>query len=767
MSILIVAEKPAVARAINVVVGANNRKDGYYEGNGYIVTWCEGHLAGLKAPDDYCEEWSNTKRSFEQLPMIPDNYELKVSEGKSKQFNVIKKLMRSDEVESIICGTDADREGECIFRYVYTLAGCRKPVMRLWVSSLEEYAISEAMKCMKPSSDYDLLFEAGYSRAKADWLIGMNASRLFSCRYRSPLNIGRVKTPTLAMIVKRDYEIKNFVKQKYFTVELDCGKFTASSERIDDEAQADRISWECCGKTATVTDVKREIKTVNPPKLFDLTTLQREANKKFGYTAQQTLDYTQSLYEGKIVTYPRTDSQFVTESERNTIENVLHTFPMMYGIETAENIDRVINDAKVSGHHAIIPTERIGSEDFNIDSLPQGERNILTLICVRLAMAVSDPHKYEAVTVQVNCEDNMFTVKGKTITENGWKEHERLIKNTDKDETENEKALPEISQGDIYEEVSANKAEHWTSPPKPYTEDTLLSAMEHAGQEFYDDDTEKKGIGTPATRAKTIEELIRNTYIVRDKKYLHATQKGIDLIEVVPEEVKSAKLTAEWEMRFTHIQSGDDTANSFMSDITDYVEKLCSDYSTVDESKSITAHTVVGKCPRCGKNVLEGKLNFYCESGKDGCDFSIWKEMKVPATKVSAKQAQELLEKGQSRFKAVSKTGKEYTANFKLEDTGKYVNLVLIEDKPVGKCPKCGAEVKKGQFGWHCTKKCGMNLAKVYGKVLTDNQLANLLSGKEVIFTVNEKKTTVLPDVEENNYQGKTYYQWKVKRNER
>lgn len=766
MSILIVGEKPAVARAITAVVGADTKSEGYYEGNGYTVSWCVGHLAGLITPDEYSGEWAS-KWSFEQLPMIPEHFMLKAADNTKAQFNVLKKLMNSDKTTEIICATDADREGECIFRYVYYLTGCKKPVKRLWVSSLEEDAIKQGMDALHDQSEYDDLFQAGFSRAKADWLVGMNASRLFTVRYQNKLNIGRVQTPTLAMIVKRDYEIKNFIKQKYFTVELDCGKFTASSERIDNEAQADRISWECCGKTATVTNVKREIKTVNPPKLFDLTTLQREANKKFGYTAKQTLDYTQALYEGKYVTYPRTDSQYITETERNTVENVLHTVSFQFGIETAENIDRVINADKVGGHHAIIPTEHIGMVGFDINAFPQGERNIYMLIIQRLAMAVSTPHKYEAVTVQVNCENNMFTAKGKTVTDNGWKEHERLIKNTDKEVKDHEKALPEIKQGETYEEVSANKTEHWTSPPKPYTEDTLLSAMEHAGQEEYDDDTEKKGLGTPATRAAVIEGLVKNGYAERNKKNITATQRGCDLIDVVPEEVKSPKLTAEWETRLQQIEKGNSSSDSFMNDIENYVIKLCSDFGNVDESKNFNKHEVIGKCPRCGKNVIEGKLNYYCESGKEGCGFTLWKEMKVPATTVSVKQAQELLEKGQSRFKAVSKAGKEYTANFKLEDTGKYVNLVLIEDKPVGKCPKCASEVKKGQFGWYCTKKCGMNLAKVYGKVLTDNQLANLLSGKEVTFTVSEKKTTVLPDVEENNYQGKTYYQWKVKRNER
>ena len=757
---LIIAAKPSVARAINAVVGADYNHEGYFEGNGYIVSWCVGHLAGLYMPDDYCKEWSG-QWSFKQLPMIPERFKLKAADGTIKQFNILKKLMNTDSVSEIICATDADREGECIFRYVYVLAGCKKPVNRLWISSLEEDAVREGLDNIRPQHEYDYLYQSGFSRAQADWLVGTNASRLFSLRYNNKLNIGRVQTPTLAMIVKRDTDIKNFVKKKYFTVELNCGEYTASSERIDDEKTANMVSWGCCGKKAEVTDVKREIKAVNPPKLFDLTTLQREANKLFGYTAKQTLDYTQALYEGKYVTYPRTDSQYVTKNERNTIENVLATLLMMFGIETAANIDQVINVDKVGGHHAIIPTERIGAEDFDIATLPQGERNILTLVCVRLAMAVSAPHKYEAVTVQVSCEDNRFTAKGKTVTEYGWKEHERLIKSTDKESNEDEKALPEIKQGDTYEGVSAEKAEHWTSPPKAYTEDTLLSAMEHAGQEEYDDDTEKKGLGSPATRAAIIEGLVNNGYLERSKKTITATKKGCALIDVVPEEVKSPKLTAEWETKLQLIEKGEYSADEFIKGIEDYVRKLCSDYGSVDESMDFKALGAIGICPRCGKHIFEGKLSYYCESGKDGCGFSIWKQYKVPKTTISAKQAQELLEKGSARLKAVNKDGKEYTADFKLDDTGEYVNLVFIENKPIGKCPICGGPIIKGKDGFYCKNKCGM-LFKVYGKALSESQITNLLDGKHCTVTVKGHKNTVLPDTEKKPFNGKDYYNFKT-----
>lgn len=763
MSILIIGEKPAVARAINAVVGADNRNDGYYEGNGYTVSWCIGHLVGLYTPDEYSDDWS-AKWSFDQLPMIPEKFMLKPTEKTISQFRVLKKLMNSDKTTEIICATDADREGECIFRYVYYLTGCTKPVKRLWISSLEENAIRQGLDDLHAQNEYDDLFKAGFARAKADWLVGMNASRLFSVRYQNKLNIGRVQTPTLAMVVERDYQIKNFIKQKYYTVELNCGKYTASSERIDDENTANTLVQLCKGKTASVTDVKREIKTVNPPCPYKMITLQREANKIFGYTAKQTRDYAQALYEAKLITYPRTDSQYITENERNIVENVLHTLPMMFGIETEENIDRVINADKVGGHHAIIPTEYIGAESFDIDTLPQGERNILTLICVRLAMAVSAPHKYEAVTVEVNCENTLFTARSKVVVNKGWKDHERFIKTAEKQEKDTEKTLPEIKQGDIYESVSAEKAEHWTSPPKPYTEDTLLSAMEHAGQEEYDDDSEKNGLGTPATRDVIIESLIKNGYIDRKNKNITATQRGCDLIDVVPDEVKSPKLTAEWEMKLQHIEKGEYEDTEFMNSITAHVRKMCSDYGTADNSKEFNKHEIIGKCPRCGKNVIEGKISYYCESGKNGCGFSIWKQYKIPQTTVSAKQAKELLEKGSARFKAVSKAGKEYTSDFRLEDTGKYVNLAFIEDTAVGKCPVCGGTITSGRDnGFYCKENCGMTF-KIYGKFLTETQLKSLLDGKQCTVTVSGHKNVVMPETESRAYNGRDYYSFKTKK---
>ena len=682
---LIIAEKPSVARSIAPVVGASTKKNGYTEGNGYIVSWCFGHLVGLKYPNDYNEKWAE-KWSFSQLPMIPDNWEFTLNKDCKEQFDILKKLLNDNNIDEVICATDADREGECIFRYVYNLSGSRKPVKRLWVSSLEESAIKDGLAKMKDGSRYDSLFAAGFSRAKADWLVGMNGSRLFSCRYGNPLNLGRVQTPTLAMIVKRDYEVKNFIKQKYFTVELNCGTFTASSERIDVEGKADEIISIISGKTAVVTEVKKEVKTTNPPKLYDLTTLQREANKQYGYTAQQTLDYLQALYESKLSTYPRTDSQYLSDDMEQTAKDVVgkvyKAFPAFGTAPESIDVKRIINNKKVSGHHAIIPTANIENADLN--SLPEGQKNILKLISAKLIMAAADPHKYESVKVKIDCENITFSANGKTILENGWKSIEAAIKselknkNSDTEEKDEEKdeekSLPDISQGQKFENVSAEKAEHWTSPPKPYTEDTLLSAMEHAGDENYDEDSEKKGLGTPATRAATIEGLVKHGYAERRKKQIVATEKGVNLITVVPEEVKSPKLTAEWEMQLKQVERGEYSADGFMDNIEKFVKNICQKYSSVDGSVSFSSST----------------------------------------------------------------------------------------SQAIGKCPKCGADVRKGKYGFYCTGKCGMNIAKVYGKELTEAQLKNLLEGKEISYTSNGRKTIVIPDVAENEYQGKLYYQWKT-----
>ncbi len=664
---LIICEKPSVSRAVAPVVGATEKKNGYTEGNGYLVSWCFGHLVGLKFPNDYCEKWAE-KWSFSQLPMIPDTWKFRISENSKGQYDVLKNLMNDNRVDEIICATDADREGECIFRYVYNLSGCQKPVKRLWVSSLEESAIRNALQNMKNLSDYDNLFYAGFCRAKADWLVGMNGSRLFSCRYRDKLNLGRVQTPTLAMIVKRDYDTENFVKQKFFTVELNVNGVTVSSDRIDSESMADSLVSACNGSNAVISEVKKEIKTANPPNLYDLTSLQRDANKVFGYTAQQTLDFIQSLYEGKLATYPRTDSQYLSDDMKQTALSVVTAIGSVFDFGSVENpdISRCINNNKVTGHHAIIPTINIKNSD--ISALPTGEQNILKLIANRLLCASAPAHKYQSIKIIVKCGNVDFTAYGKTILENGWKDY--VMGKTADSET----ILPELHQGQEFP-AKAVKSEHFTSPPKPFTEDTLLSAMEHAGQENFDDDTEKKGLGTPATRAATIEGLVKNGYAERKNKQIVSTEKGKNLIAVVPDEVKSAKLTADWENKLKLVENGEYSAENFMSEIQNFIKEICEKYGSVDTSV---------------------KFSGSAES--------------------------------------------------------------------IGNCPKCGQPVINGKYGFYCSGKCGMTVAKLYGITLTENQIAGLLNGKQTSYTARGKKYAVLPEVVSNKYNGKTYYQWKTKK---
>lgn len=618
MSKLVIAEKPSVARGLCTVIGANNKKNGYYEGNGYIVSWCVGHLVGLKFPDDYGSEWSG-KWSFSQLPMIPHEWLFKVADGTKEQFEVLKDLMSRSDVTEIICATDADREGECIFRYVYNMANCHKPVNRLWVSSLEESAIRKALATMKPMSDYNNLYNAGFARAKADWLVGMNGSRLFSCRYNDNLNLGRVQTPTLAMIVKRDDDVTNFVKKKYFTVDLNCGDFSLSSARIDDESSADFLMNACNGRTAVVTSVKREEKSLNPPKLYDLTTLQRDANKIYGYTAQQTLDSIQSLYEAKLVTYPRTDSQYLSDDMVQTALEIVGIIGKVFSFEKLENpdISRCINNSKVTGHHAIIPTVNIETADLN--NLPSTEKNVLTMIANRLICAAALPYRYESVKVNALCNDTEFTASGNALKFIGWK----LYALRTPEEKSDNKPIPVISEGQQFT-VTANKGEHFTSPPKFYTEDTLLSAMEHAGQENYTDDSEKKGLGTPATRAATIEGLVKKGYVKRNGKQIIATDKGRSLINVVPDDVKSPKLTADWEMKLQQIEHGQYSADSFMREIENFVRDVCNKYGSVDSTVSFGSNKSepLGRCPKCSGDVIKGKFGYFC---KNKCGMNVSK----------------------------------------------------------------------------------------------------------------------------------------------
>ena len=736
---LIIAEKKSVGETIAKVLGLTEKGDGCIRGGGFIVSWCVGHLVGLSLPDSYGEQYENYW-TFDNLPIIPQEWKFESDKSKSKQLKILKNLMNDKSVDEIICATDAGREGECIFRYVYNFLDCKKPVKRLWISSMEDSAIIKGMGDLKPDSDYDNLYAAGVARAKADWLVGMNGSRLFSNRFGAALNVGRVQTPVLAMVVKRDYDITHFVREKFFNVSLDCGEFTALSERISDENTACEIAKKCSGKTTSVKSVEKEIKTVNPPKLYDLTTLQREANRQFGYTAKQTLDYLQTLYDNKLATYPRTDSSYLTEDMEQTaldmVQTVITAIPEFNSVSlSAPDIKHCLNNKKVSDHTAVIPTAEIANA--NLAALPTGEKNILLLISAKLLLAAAQPHKYESVKTVICCEENDFYASGKTVIQGGFKDTQKVIKSALKGESEAEEketTLPDITEGQTFENVSSEVTSGFTSPPKAYTEDTLLSAMEHAGNDDYDESSnvEKKGLGTPATRADIIENLVKREYIARDKKKITATEKGIRLSEVMPEEVKSAKLTADWETSLQDIEKGEYSADMFMNDIEDFVKKIVSDYSgKVQDSPFKKEKEVIGKCPRCGKNVIEGKTNFYCESGKDGCGFTIWKKNKYPEAEIDSKTAKKFLAEGKAELNTVNKEGKPYTGTFEMVDDGKYVNFNYCKQEctAIGKCPKCGKNIYEYPKSYSCEDRdCGFVVWKsINGKTISETQAKKLI----------------------------------------
>ena len=680
---LIIAEKKSVGETIAKVLGVKAIRNGYLEGDDYIISWCQGHLVGLALPDSYGEQYKQYW-TFDNLPIIPQKWIFEADNGKIRQLKILKELIFNSSVDEIICATDAGREGECIFRYVYNFFGCRKPVKRLWISSMEDSAIREGMNNLQPYSKFDNLFSAGLCRAKADWLVGMNGSRLFSNRYRTSLNVGRVQTPVLAMVVQRDYDIAHFVKQKYYTVEMDCGDFIAATARIDDESFARNLAEICNGKSAVVTAVTKETKTVNPPKLYDLTTLQREANKLFGYTAKQTLNYLQSLYDAKLATYPRTDSQYLTEDMGQTaqhlVSDLLGLLPFAQGLDLTPEVGRILNSKKVSDHHAIIPTSEFVKQGFT--GLAESECKLMNLVCSKLLCAIAAPHEYETVTAVFSCAGNEFTAKGKTVLVPGWKEIDQRFRSTLKADTEEEmlNTLPELAEGQSFR-VTSTVSEHFTSPPKAYTEDTLLSAMERAGAEDMPEDAERKGLGTPATRAAILEKLVQMGFVQRKGKQLVPTKDGINLAVVLPESLTSPVLTAEWENRLTEIAKGNADADEFMAEIEAQVRQLVKTYSCISADKQNlfqSERVIIGKCPRCSENVYEGKKNFYC--GNRSCQFVMWKNDRFFEQRKKAftpKIAAALLKNGKAKVKGLysEKTGKTYDATVLLADTGgKYVN---------------------------------------------------------------------------------------------
>ena len=661
---LVIAEKPSVAKSIADVLGALDRQDGYFEGGGYLVSWCVGHLIELAEPESYGDQWK--KWTFESLPVNPEHWQYEIKEDTKEQYDVLYGLLHDSRVDEVVCATDAGREGELIFRLVYEQAGCSKPMKRLWISSMEESAIREGFENLKPGSDYDHLYHSALCRQEADWLVGINGTRLFTVLYGGKvLKVGRVQTPTLAMLVERESKIMNFKKEQYFMAHILCGGVDAATERIDSKTEAEQIAGACRNGQALVTSVVKEEKTVASPKLYDLTTLQRDANRLFGFTAKQTLEYTQSLYEKKLCTYPRTDSQYLSDDMEQTAGNVIKA--IFSSILFEENmmfnpdIKRVLNSKKVTDHHAIIPTMEIAKAD--LAALPETERKILSLVANRLLCATGEKHLYETVKAELTCGGYTFATSGKSVLKNGWKDFEDTFKRSFKtmeDKEQEDKKLPELSKGQTFNGVQTKISEHYTTPPKHFTEDSLLSAMERAGSEDMGDDVERKGLGTPATRADIIEKLVKDGFVKREKKQMIPTENGIKLITVLPDVVKSPKLTADWENALTLVAKGEMEREDFMADIETMVSDLIHTYHEVsDEQKKMFAQEqkVLGKCSNCGGEVVKGKYGAFC---KNKCGMNVSRIMGVA---LSDEQVESLLTGKKTLLKGLtSKAGKKYDA---------------------------------------------------------------------------------------------------------
>ena len=660
---LVIAEKPSVAQSYAKNLSAYKREDGYLEGESCIVSWCLGHLAEYAQPEEYDPKYE--KWQFDDLPILPEAWKLKVSKDKKKQFEVIKTLMNRSDVEYLVNGCDAGREGELIFQRVYVLAGCRKPVKRLWISSMEDAAIQKGFQTMKSEEEYKNLCMAAVCRAQADWLIGMNGTRAYTTRYFKRLVVGRVQTPTLAMLAERQERIEHFQKEAFYKVALTDGKLTVVSENIANEEAAELLAALCNGSTAVVTQMKKERKKSFPPKLYDLTSLQREANRYFGYTAKRTLDMLQELYEEKLVTYPRTDSQFVTEDMKDSVEELVEKMPVLlsfvdYG-QLGHGIKRVINNAKVSDHHAILPTKE--AVEKGIADLPADKKNLMMLICQQLVQATGEEYLYEQTDITVKCQEHDFKARGKIPVQMGFKEVEKAFKQlcVKAEPVEGKEKETSIPAG--YEEgmrlfpVKADKTTHYTSPPKPFNEDTLLAAMETAGNKEFDSETEKKGLGTPATRASIIEKLVSSGYAQRKGKQILPSTEGKELVKVMPEYLKSAVMTAEWENQLLMMEKGQITDIQFMGEITSLVRKIlevCREIPEEERRRFQTEREVIGKCPVCGCDVFEGKQNFYCSNRQ--CDFALWKENRFLGSmekNLDKKMARELLDKACTHVKGL------------------------------------------------------------------------------------------------------------------
>ena len=671
---LVIAEKPSVAQSIATVLGATKRNDGYLSGGGYLVSWCFGHLAELAGADVYDEKYA--KWRYDDLPILPASWRFTLKADKSKQFELLRDLMRREDVSEVINACDAGREGELIFRTVYYMAGCTKTMKRLWISSMEDEAIRKGFADLRPGREYDGLHQSALCRARADWLVGINATRLFSVLYHRTLNVGRVMTPTLALIVQREAEIGAFRPEAFYTVNLRCGDFAVVSEKFKEKAEADGLAAACAGQPVTVKAVQRTEKTEKAPLLYDLTALQREANRSLGYTAQQTLDYLQALYEKKLCTYPRTDSRFLTDDLEASVPELAAVAAAICETTVPEGVNarQVCDSRKVSDHHAILPTASAGKADTSV--LPLGERGILRLVAGQLLRAVSDAHRYAETAVTLECGGAVFTVKGRTTLVPGWKRYLAQEKQ--------DAALPEMSEGQVLDCAETAVKEGKTTPPKHYTEDTLLSAMENAGKDDIPDEAERKGLGTPATRAAIIEKLVAAGFVERKGKNLIPTKAGINLVTVLPEPLTSPMLTAEWEQKLTEIAKGGADPDTFMDGIRTMVQEIVSTYSCISEDGQklfAPEKEVVGTCPRCGQPVYEGKKNFACSDRS--CGFVLWKNDRFWTSRrkeLTKKMAADLLKKGRTNVKGMWSEKKQaaYDAAVILCDTGgRYIDFKL------------------------------------------------------------------------------------------
>lgn len=646
---LVIAEKPSVGMSIAKVLGAYKKENGYLEGRDCAVSWCLGHLAQYAPPEAYDERYKNW--NYDDLPIIPDQWKLRVASEKGDQFSTVKGLLNRPDITYVVNACDAGREGELIFWWVYSLSGSRLPVKRLWISSMEDDAIRDGFAHLRPETDYKDLRLAAVCRAQADWLVGMNATRAFTTKYQKRLVVGRVQTPILSMIADREREIAEFKKEKYFNISLDLGSFKAEKKKIFDEGEADRLQKRCDGAEAVVIDIRSSEKKESPPGLYDLTTLQREANRSFGMTALETLNAAQNLYEKKLVTYPRTDSRYLSEDMEGTVRKILPLARGRVGLTLPDrvgpDIKRVTDDKKVTDHHAIIPTVQIGNLDP--ESLKPGEDKILTLVVVRLLEATGEDHIYTETLAEIGCGGEIFTSRGKTVRQAGWKQYGKYKRNPDDQKKEPVHSLPALWKNQTFARVKAEKTKHYTEAPGRYSEDTLLSAMETAGKADFDPDTEKKGLGTPATRAAIIEKLIRSRYVARKGKQLMVTDEGMTLTEILPDFLKSPGMTAEWENQLYKMEKGEMDSAVFLNGIRNMITMMLNGCDIIPEEKlcRFRVKESVGVCPLCGKLVYEGKKNYYC-SDRD-CPFTLWKENRYFGNlkkTIDPKTAAELLKTG-------------------------------------------------------------------------------------------------------------------------